>query len=321
MKIGNLEIQNRLVLAPMAKVTDIGFRILCRRYGAGLVYTEMVSANAYARKNKATWNRAKICDEERPVAVQLFSQNEEMLAKSAGLCPGDIIDLNIGCPDTKIMRQGAGSALLKRPNKIPELVKAMVDSTSKPVTVKIRTGLDRDHINAVEVARSCEKAGAAAIAIHGRNVAQKYSGKSDWEIIRHVKDSVKIPVIANGDIADEESAKRCLEQTGADFLMIGRASIGEPYLFRRISHYLETGSKLEMQALKEKLDDFFEYVRISKEQGSLEYSRLKTHAQWFLKNVEGGKKLKAKIAKTENIEEVIGLMKEFRHSAGFHKNT
>ncbi|MBD3203929.1 tRNA dihydrouridine synthase DusB, partial [Candidatus Woesearchaeota archaeon] len=300
--ISDIKISNNLVLAPMAKVTNLGFRLLCKKYGAGLVYSEMINSNALARGNKATKKKSISTDRERPVVMQIYGQKPDLLIKAANSLNCDIIDLNLGCPDLSVMRMGAGAALLKRPKKIYDLVKSMVDNLDKPVTAKIRTGLSKNRINAVKISRQIEKAGACAIAVHGRNVAQKYSGKADWDIIKKVKESVNIPVIANGDIFDEESAESCLKTTNADFLMIGRAAIGEPYIFKRINYFFSTGKKLEKQSISQKIDDFFEYVRLSRKYGTIRYAEVKTHAQWFTKSIRKGSKIRKKLTKARNIE-------------------
>ncbi len=307
MKIGSCIIEGKLALAPMAQVTSLPFRVLCKRYGCSLVYSEMINSVAVVRRNKATLRRASMSREERPVAMQLFGTRPEEMLEAAKILEADIIDLNCGCPDISVMKQGAGAALLKRPKRIGEIVEALARST-KPVTVKIRTGLDKEHINAVEVARICESAGASAIAVHGRNLAQKYTGKADWDIIRQVKKSVGIPVIANGDIKDEMSAKACLEATGADMLMIGRAAIGEPYIFKRIQHYLGTGEMLPRQSIDEKIADFLEFHRLAIGHGCLTYPELKTHAQWFTRNTKQSSGLRDRIAKAMTIEEIMEIM-------------
>jgi tRNA-dihydrouridine synthase B len=312
MKIGSVSIKNRLVLAPMARVTSLPFRLLCRKYGCGLVSSEMMNANALSRDNNSTMKKAISCDEERPVSMQLFGVNEALILAAAKMLPSDIIDVNFGCPDYEVVSMGAGSALLKRPEKIRKIIESLVKGQEKPVTAKIRIGHDRDHINAVEIAKIIESAGASAITVHGRTVAQKYSGTADWAVIKAVKEAVAIPVIANGDISDEASAEKCLRETGADFLMIGRAAIGEPYIFRRISHYLDTGELLKPQSFSEKLDDFFGYVALAKRYSSLNYAELKTHAQWFTRSTEGGRVLREKITPTKTVEEIISIMEGSR---------
>jgi nifR3 family TIM-barrel protein len=230
------ELKSKVLLAPMADITNLAFRIMCKDYGAGLVSTELLSANALAKKNKLVLKLAKTDKKERPVVAQLFSDNIDNFVKSAKILQKDfdIIDLNFGCPAKRITEQGSGSALLKDPKKIGEIVKAVCENVGVPVTVKIRIGTNKKRINAVEVAKICESNGASAVIIHGRTVDQGYSGKVDLEIIKKVKQAVKIPVIGNGNITDGASAKKMLEETGCDYVMIGRASIGNPFILRRL---------------------------------------------------------------------------------------
>lgn len=244
LKIGNIELDNPLILAPMAGVTDLPFRLLCKEQGAGLLCMEMVSAKAILYKNKNTQELMEIHPEEIPVSLQLFGSDPDIISEMAKQIeekPFSILDINMGCPVPKVVNNGEGSALMKNPRLIEEIISKTVKAIQKPVTIKIRKGFDEDHINAVEIAKIAEASGAAAIAVHGRTREQYYSGKADWDIIRQVKEAVTIPVIGNGDIADGEAAKKILEQTGCDGLMIGRAVRGNPWIFREILGFLKDG--------------------------------------------------------------------------------
>ncbi|MFH1399562.1 MAG: tRNA dihydrouridine synthase DusB [Candidatus Woesearchaeota archaeon] len=311
MKIGNVHIRGKLALAPMAQVTTLPFRLLCRRYGCSLVYSEMLCANPIVRNNRATMRKAFTCDEQ-PIAMQIFGTQEELMLEAALKLGGDIIDVNLGCPSVEVMKQGAGAALLKRPEKIGSIIKYLAENLDKPVTAKIRIGLDKTKVNAVEVAKIVEEAGGCAIAVHGRTVKQKYTGKADWSVIRDVKDAVGIPVIANGDVVDEESAAKCLEESGADMLMIGRGAVGNPYVFKRIDRYLKTGKILAEQSKAEKLSDFFEYVNLAQKYGMLRCEDLKRHAQDFTKGVSGGKTLRKQLSSARTVARVVSLMNDFR---------
>jgi tRNA-dihydrouridine synthase B len=257
LKIGNVELENNLILAPMAGVTDLPFRLLCKEQGCGLMYTEMVSAKAILYKNRNTGPLMEVRPEEEPVALQLFGSDPEIVSNIAAQVedgPYAFIDINMGCPVPKIVNNGEGSALMKNPKLVEEILTALVKKVKKPVTVKFRKGFDDDHINAVEIARIAESCGVSAVAVHGRTRAQFYSGKADWDIIRQVKEAVKIPVIGNGDIFTPEDAKRMLYETGCDGLMIARGAKGNPWIFSRTLHYLETGELLgppDKEELKE----------------------------------------------------------------------
>jgi tRNA-dihydrouridine synthase B len=311
-RIGDVAIRGRLMLAPMFRVTTLPYRLLCRRYGCGLVYSEMLNGNAVERGNKSALRQALSCVEERPVAMQLFGTNEEVLLSAAKKLECDIIDLNFGCPDAKVMRQGAGAALLVRPQKVFDIVNHLAKGLDKPVSAKIRIGMNAKSINAVEIAKRIEEGGAAAIAVHGRTAAQGYSGKADWDVIRQVKEAVSIPVIANGDIVDEGSANACMRETKADFLMIGRACMGEPHLFERINHYFRTGEKLPRQEPGEKLEDFFEYLELASEHSCLNYPDLKLHAQSFTKGMRGGIEIRRALSAAKSIEQVEAVMGKHR---------
>lgn len=253
-KIGTVELENNLVLAPMAGVTDLAFRLLCKEQGCGLLYTEMVSAKAIYYENKNTKALLEIEPKERPVSLQLFGSEPELMAEMAKKLEDgayDIFDINMGCPVPKIVNNGEGSSLMKNPELASAIVRAMARAVKKPVTVKIRKGFTENTVNAVELAKRLEEAGAAAIAVHGRTREQYYTGEADWEIIRQVKEAVSIPVIGNGDITSPEKAKQMLGETGCDALMIGRGVRGNPWLFSQILSYLETGKYQEKPPVEE----------------------------------------------------------------------
>lgn len=244
LKIGNVELNNRVVLAPMAGVTDLPFRLLCKEQGAGLICMEMVSAKAIHYHNKNTEELMEIHPQETPVSLQLFGSEPDLISEvAASIEERDfaILDLNMGCPVPKVVNNGEGSALMKNPRLVEEILSKLTKAVKKPVTVKIRKGFTEESVNAVEIARIAEACGVAAVAVHGRTREQYYSGKADWDIIAKVKEAVKIPVIGNGDVVDAQSAKALLDQTGCDGVMIGRAAEGNPWIFREISTYLETG--------------------------------------------------------------------------------
>lgn len=255
MKIGNVLLENNVFLAPMAGVTDLVFRIICKEYGCGLVYSEMVSAKGILHNNKNTQNMLEVSEKERPAVIQLFGSDPEVLGQMAKKAEkfADIIDINMGCPAPKIVKNGEGSALMKNPKLVGEIVKSVSSAVSKPVTIKFRKGFDETCINAPEIAEIAEENGAAAVAVHGRTREEYYSGNADWDIIKEVKKRVSIPVIGNGDVTSPETAKELFDKTGCDAIMIGRAAEGNPWIFKRTIHYIKTGELLPEPTVEEKL--------------------------------------------------------------------
>lgn len=307
------KLESMVIMAPMAGVTDAAFRLLCRKYGAAMCFTEMISANALARMNSRTLDLLDTCSEERPVGIQLFGQNTDSLVKSAEYiienCVCDAIDFNLGCPAAKIIRQGAGSALLERPNKVKEIVEALC-RTGIPITVKTRLGLRKIKANVLKIAKICEDAGVSAITIHARYQNQGYTGKADWKSIKSVKENVSVPVIGNGDVKSPEDAKRMIEETGCDYVMIGRAAMGNPYIFRQCNDYLENG-KYEKPDAAAKLNLFFEYLALAKNK-DIDFRQIKLQANYFTKGVFGGSFLRNAISKTKTMAEITGILEKYK---------
>lgn len=304
-KIGNVTIDNPFVLAPMAGVTDLPFRVLCKEQGAGLLCMEMVSAKAIQFNNKNTFDLMKIDDREHPVSLQLFGSDPDIISEQAKRIeelPFDILDINMGCPVPKVAGNGEGSALMKNPKLIGEIVEKTARAISKPLTVKIRKGFTEDTINAVEVAKIAEASGAAAIAVHGRTREQYYSGKADWDIIRQVKEAVKIPVMGNGDVTTPESAKAMMEQTGCDFVMIGRAVRGNPWIFAQMNHYLKTGEHLPKPTYEEVREMMLRHARMEiQERGEYTGIReMRKHVAWYTTGMPHSAKLRKHLSEMED---------------------
>ena len=318
-KIGNVTIKNQVVLAPMAGICNSAFRRICKEMGCGLVYAEMVSDKAITFHNQKTLDMLYMTEEERPLVQQVFGSDKESFVEAAkyiyDVMRPDIIDINMGCPVPKVaVRAQAGSALLKNPDKIYEIVKAIVSAVPIPVTVKIRSGWDYSHINAVEVAKVIEKAGASAICVHPRTRSQGYSGQADWSIIKKVKQAVFIPVIGNGDIKTPEDAKRMIEETGCDAIMIGRGVLGNPWLIRNTIDYLETGVYHSNITFDDKISmilhhlDYLSHLK-NEHIATLE---IRNHIGWYLKGVPGGTVVKNKIYQTSHIRDIISMLNGFK---------
>ncbi len=314
MKIGNVVLENNIFLAPMAGVTDLPFRILCKEMGCGLVYSEMVSAKGIFYGNENTTKLLTIEQRERPAAVQLFGSDPAIMAAMAKKIenyPIDILDVNMGCPAPKIVKNGEGSALTKNPSLVGQIIKAMVTAQKKPVTVKIRKGFDDNHINAVEIAKVAQENGAAAIAVHGRTREQYYSGKADWDSIKAVKDAVSIPVIGNGDVFTPQDAKALLEYTNCDAIMIGRAAQGNPWIFKRILHYLNTGEQLPEPTAEQKVEKALCHARmlIDYKGEYIGIREMRKHISWYMKGIKGAAELRGKINQVISYNEMEQLLK------------
>lgn len=320
-KIGNVEIKNQIVMAPMAGISNTSYRKIVKHYGVGLIYAEMVSDKAICFGNEKTLDLLKMSDEERPIAQQIFGSDVKSFVESAKFVEAnmrpDIIDINMGCPVPKIaLRSQAGSALLKNPDKIKKIVSAVVKAVKTPVTVKIRSGWDEASINAVEVAKICEEAGASAIAVHARTRSQGYSGSADWSIIKKVKEAVSIPVIGNGDVTSCYEAKRMLEETNCDAVMIGRALMGNPWLVKECIDYLEKGLEPVPISPSDKIKmikHHYELLETDKNE-KLAILQIRNHALWYLKGIPNTKELKRKICQTSNKKELFNILDEFKYN-------
>ena len=310
MAIGNITLDNNIILAPMAGVSDLPFRLLCHEQGAGLVCMEMISAKAILYHNRNTESLLEIHPQEGPVSLQLFGSDPAIMADIAARIedrPFQILDINMGCPVPKIVGNGEGSALMKNPLLAGQIIEAVVKAVGKPVTVKIRKGFDEEHVNAVEMAHVAQESGAAAVAVHGRTREQFYSGKADWDIIRQVKQAVSIPVIGNGDVVDGESARTLLQQTGCDGIMIGRACQGNPWIFREVKNFLESVQICPRPTNREIVDTILRHARLQ-----LQYKgeyigirEMRKHVSWYSAGVPNSARFRAEINAMESMEELM----------------
>lgn len=317
MKIGRVELENNLILAPMAGVTDLPFRLLCKEQGAGLVCTEMVSAKAITYRNRNTAELMQIDERERPVSLQLFGSDPEIIAQAVRMIdeyPFDILDLNMGCPVPKVVGNGEGSALMKDPKLAARIVSATVRAAGpRPVTVKLRKGFDEAHINAVQIAKICEEAGASAVAVHARTREQYYSGEADWEIIRRVKEAVRIPVIGNGDVTGPKAAERMIGQTGCDGVMIGRSARGNPWIFSRILAWRRTGEDPGAPAEAQIADMIRRHARMLTDcKGSFTGMRqMRKHAAWYTAGLKHCARFRREVNETETLEQLEALLTRY----------
>ena len=318
LKIGNVELENNLILAPMAGVTDLPFRKVCKEFGPGLVCTEMVSSKAIFYDDSKTKLLMNTEGEKRPISMQIFGSDEETMGYAAKYVSelADIVDINMGCPAPKVVKNGDGSKLLLDIEKAEKVIKAVVKNSIKPVTLKLRKGWDGNNIVAVEFAQMAERAGVSAITVHGRTRTEMYSGKADLDIIKKVKESVNIPVIGNGDIVDEESALRMFEYTGVDGIMIGRGTFGNPWIFKRIKYFLETGEKLPEVTQQEKLRVIKKHIELElQEKEEITAIReMRKHISWYTKNMPNSSEFRNEINKIEDKDElvkrIVGFCKE-----------
>lgn len=315
MKIGTVQLKNPIILAPMAGVTDLPFRLLCSELGAGLVCTEMVSAKAISFHNRNTEALLQIDPREHPVSLQLFGSDPDIISEMASYIeerPFDILDLNMGCPVPKVVKNGEGSALLNQPRLVEEIISKTVRAIKKPVTVKIRKGFEDGESRAAEIARIAEASGAAAVAVHGRTRSQYYAGRADWQVIREVKEAVKIPVIGNGDVDSPGKAKELFEETGCDGVMIGRAARGNPWIFKEVSTYLATGTIPERPSKEEIRNMMFRHMEMQVEYRG-EYSgirEMRKHISWYTAGFPNSAKLRQAVNQAETAEQMRELLYE-----------
>lgn len=317
MKFRDFELENDVFLAPMAGVTDLPFRLVCREHGCGLLYTEMINAKALCFDDSKTKKMLNILDEELPVAIQIFGSEPEYMGKAAQILneyPNEILDINMGCPAPKVVKNGDGSALMKTPEIAKRVMSAVVENSKKPVTVKIRKGWDDEHLNALEIAKIAQECGVSAITIHGRTREQYYAGKADWDIIKLIKSELDIPVIGNGDVASVEDARKIKEHTDCDAIMIGRGAQGNPWIFERVNHYLKTGEILPEPTKEEKIDVAIKHMNLAVEEDGefVAVREMRKHIGWYLKGMKHSARFRDEINRMENVKEVIDTLNKYR---------
>ena len=318
MKFRDFEVENEVFLAPMAGVTDLPFRLICKELGCGLLYTEMINAKALCYDDKNTKKMLNILDEEHPVAVQIFGSEPEFMGKAAQILndyPNEILDINMGCPAPKVVKNGDGSALMRNPKLAGQVLDQVVKNSKKPVTLKIRKGWDDNSVNALEIAKIAEDCGICAITIHGRTREQYYSGQADWDIIGEVKSQISIPVIGNGDVTSVEDAIRIKDHTGCDAIMIGRGAQGNPWIFKMIDHYMKTGQLLDPPSKDEKIDIAIKHMGLAiKEHGEYVAVReMRKHIGWYLKGMKHSARFRDQINHMVTAKEVIDTLDQYRN--------
>ncbi len=314
LKIGDVELENNLILAPMAGVTNQPFRMICKEFGPGMVCTEMASSKAIFHDDKKTSRLLNTEGEQRPISFQIFGSDEETMGYASKYVSkmADIVDINMGCPAPKVVKNGDGSKLLLDLEQAKKVMKAVVKNSNVPVTLKFRKGWDKDNIVAVELAKIAESVGISAITIHGRTRSEFYSGIADWNIIKQVKQAVHIPVIGNGDVIDGKSALRMFEETGVDGIMIGRGSFGNPWIFKEIKHFLETGEKLPEPSKQEKLQIITRHIKLAvEEKGEIAVKELRKHIAWYTKNLKNSSEFRSSINQIDTEEELIQRLEEY----------